>query len=74
MFQKINKLKLKLTLDTTIIISEASLQGRSTTYKVTIQNLRTIALVDTGASISVNSEKFFNSLSQKPKLSKVHTK
>ena len=45
---------------------------KSATYNVTIQNLTTKALLDTGANISVVSEKLFNSLPQKPKLSKVH--
>ena len=62
-----------LTPDTIIVINEASLQGKSTTYKVKIQNLQTIALLDTGANITVVSEKFFNSPPQKLKLSKVHT-
>ena len=58
--------------DTTVVISEASLQGKGATYQVTIQNLTTVALLDTRTNISVVSEKFFKSLPQKPKLSKVH--
>ena len=56
----------QLEPESIIVISEASLQGRTTTYKVTIQNLMTIVLLDTGANISVVSEKFFNSLPEKP--------
>ena len=56
----------------TIVISEASLQGRSATYQVTIQNIVTTALLDTGANISVVSEKFFRSLPQTPQLLKIH--
>ena len=55
----------------TVDISKAFLQGKETTYQVTIQNL-TIALQDTGANISVVPEKCFKSLLQKPKLSKVY--
>ena len=53
-----------LELDTTIVTSEASLQGKSTTYQVTIQNLTTIALLNTGANISVILKKFFKPLPQ----------
>ena len=36
-----------------IIISEASHEGKSTTYQVTIQNITTRALLDTGANLSL---------------------
>ena len=52
----------RLELDTMIVISEASLQGKSTTFEVTFQNLTTIALLDTGVNISVVSEKCINLL------------
>ena len=55
-----------LELNTTDAISEGSLQGKSTTYQITIQNLITTALLDTGANISVVSEKFVRSLLQTP--------
>ena len=59
--------------DHIIVISEASLQGKSTTYQTTIQNLTTVPLLDTGTNISVILETIFKSLPQKPQLSKVHT-
>ena len=40
---------------TTIVVIEPSLQGKSAIYEVTIQNLTTITLLDTGANISVVS-------------------
>ena len=52
-------------LDTTVVIIETCLQGKSIIYEVTIQNMITIVLLDLGANISVVSEKFFNSLPQK---------
>ena len=51
-------------LDTTTVVSEALLQGKGATYQVTIHNLATTALQDTGANMSVVSEKFFKSLPQ----------
>ena len=62
-----------LELGTTIVISEASLQGKGTTYEVKIQTLITIAVLDTGANISIVSIMFFNSLPKKTKLAKVNT-
>ena len=62
-----------LELDITIVISEVSLQGKSTTYQITIQNLITIALLGTGANKSVVLEKFFRLLPQTPQLLIVHT-
>ena len=35
----------------TVVISEASIQGRSATYHVTVQEQPTIALLDTGAKM-----------------------
>ena len=57
--------------DTMVVVSEASLQGKINTYQVTIQNLITIALLDTGANIPVVLEMFFKSLHQTPQLLKV---
>ena len=37
------------------------------TYKVEVQNLTTIAFLDTGVNISVVFEKLFSSVPQKPK-------
>ena len=58
----------------TIVISEASLQGKRTFYQVTIQNIVTTALLDTEANISVVSGKaFFRALPQTPQLLKICT-
>ena len=62
-----------LEMDTTVTVSEASLQGKSATYQVTIQNLVTTALLDARANISDVMEKFFKSLPQTPQLLKVCT-
>ena len=56
----------------TIVITEATLQGKCATYMVTIQNIVTTALLDTGANILVVLEKFFRSLSQTFQLFKEH--
>ena len=60
-----------LDLDT-VVISEVSLQGKCTTYQVTVQSIITSALIDTGANILVISEKFSSSLPQTPHLLQVH--
>ena len=60
-------------MDTITVISEASLQGKNATCGVSIQSLITLALLGTGSNIRVVSEMFFNSMPQKPKLSKVDT-
>ena len=57
----------------TIVITEASLTGKSTTYQVTIQIISTTTLLDTGENISVVSKKFFGSLPQTPQLLKAGT-
>ena len=63
-----------LELDTIIVISKTALEGKSTIYHVTIQNLTT-ALLDTGANRYQSSwKKNFKSLPQKPKLSKLENK
>ena len=58
-----------LESDPTIVISEASLQGKSTTYQIIIQYLITTVL-DTVVNISIVLEKFFRSLLQTPQLLK----
>ena len=42
-----------------VVISEAYLQGKSTTYQIAVQNITISALLDTGINISVMSEKCF---------------
>ena len=54
-----------LGADATEVVSEASIQGMSATYHVT--------LLDTGPNVSVISQNFFSFLPQKPKLLKSHT-
>ena len=44
----------------------------STTYYITVQEQPIIALLDTGANISVMLQNIFKSLPQKPKLLKSH--
>ena len=56
----------------TVVISKASLQEKSATYQVIVQNIITSTLLDTGPNISVISERFCMSLSQTPHLLKVH--
>ena len=41
-------------------MSEASIQGTSTTYHIIVQEKPIIALLDTGATISVISRKILN--------------
>ena len=48
-----------------------SLQGKSPTYQVIVQNIITSALLDTGANILVILERFFRSVPQTPQLLKV---
>ena len=40
----------------TIVISEASIEGTNTTYHVIVQEQPTIAMLDTGANISFISQ------------------
>ena len=62
-----------LGADATVVISEASIQGMSTTYHITVQEQTTIILLDAGTNMSVFLQKFLESLPQKPKLLKSHT-
>ena len=57
---------------TTIVISEASIQGTNATYHIIVQEKPTVALLDTRANISEISQNFFESLPQKPKFLKLH--
>ena len=57
--------------DAIIVISEASLQGKSATYQITIQSIITTTLLDTGANISVVVERFLRLLLPIPQLLKV---
>ena len=51
----------------TIVINEAFMQGMSATYCVTVQNQPSIALLDTGANLSVSLQKTFQLLASEIK-------
>ena len=57
--------------DTTVVISEASIQGKSATYHVTVQDQPTIVLLDTEENISVIFQKTFWNLVPKTKIIKI---
>ena len=63
-----------LGIDATVVNSEASIQGTSAAYHITVQEKPTIAPLDTGANISVIFAKCFQILTSKTTIIKItHT-
>ena len=56
--------------DIDVIINEASSEGISAEYSITMQQYTSTVLFETHVNVSVMSQKFFNTLPQKPKLLK----
>ena len=59
-----------LSTDNAVIINEASIEGSSVTYHVTVQQC-TMALFYTSINMLVISQKFFNYLPQKLKIAEI---